>query len=66
MGRSVDVDDLIDPARVAEIIGLSNPNGVSVYERRYPDFPKPAVATGRCRLWIRAEVVEWAAGRGSR
>ena len=47
MGRSVDVDDLIDPARVAEIIGLSNPNGVSVYERRYPDFPKRAVETGR-------------------
>ena len=63
MGRKVDVDDLVDTAAVAEIVGLSNPNGVSVYQQRYDDFPEPIISRGRCRLWLEADIVSWAAQR---
>lgn len=59
----IDPADLIDPPEVAEIIGLGNPNGVSVYRRRYADFPVPVVEKGRCVLWLRQDVETWARGR---
>lgn len=62
----IEIDDLADAADVAELIGLSNPNGVSVYRRRYADFPEPVVEKGRCLLWIRSDVVAWSAGRPRR
>jgi len=64
MGRKIDVDELVDPAQVAEILGLTNPNGVSVYQSRYEDFPEPVVSRGRCRLWVEAEIRAWVSGRG--
>lgn len=54
--RRIDPDDLLSPAEVAERIGLSNPD-LSVYERRYEDFPAPTVDKGRyVRLWLRQDV----------
>ena len=57
----VDVVDLIDARGVAEILGLSHPNSVSTYQRRYATMPRPAVdlGSGRCKLWLRTEVVAW-------
>lgn len=63
MAQNVDPDDLIDAAEVAPIIGLNNPKGVSVYSDRYEDFPNPAVAKGRCVLWVRSDIEKWAADR---
>ena len=67
MGRLVDVDDLLDAEQVAERLGLSSRNAVSVYRRRYSDFPLPAIdrPTGRCQFWVRADVDEWASSRSS-
>jgi predicted DNA-binding transcriptional regulator AlpA len=59
----VDTDDLIGLGQVAEIIGLSNPYGVSVYRKRYEDFPLPVVEQGRCQLWLRREIAEWVRSR---
>lgn len=59
----IDPIDLLDPSEVAELIGLGNPGGVSVYRRRYPDFPAPVVEKGRCVLWRRQEVEQWARHR---
>jgi predicted DNA-binding transcriptional regulator AlpA len=58
----VDTNDLIDARDVAEIIGLSQPGNVSLYQRRYPDMPRPVVTLGRgrCMLWLRPEVEAWA------
>ena len=56
----IDPADLIDPSQVAEIVGLSNVGGVSVYRKRYADFPAPAVEKGRCVLWLRGDVERWA------
>jgi predicted DNA-binding transcriptional regulator AlpA len=58
----VDTNDLIDARGVAEILGLSHPNNVSVYRHRYIDMPPPVVSLGRgrCSLWLRPEIEGWA------
>ena len=58
----VDTSDLIDARGVAEILGLSQPGNVSLYQRRHPDMPRPVVSLGRgrCMLWLRPEVEKWA------
>jgi predicted DNA-binding transcriptional regulator AlpA len=70
MPDRVDPADLIDARGVAEVLGLSQPGNVSLYQRRYPDMPRPVVdlGRGRCKLWLRPEVEDWsqdviAAGR---
>jgi glutathione-regulated potassium-efflux system ancillary protein KefG len=58
----VDTNDLIDARAVAEILGLSHPNNVSVYQHRYDDMPRPVIAMGRgrCKLWLQPEIERWA------
>lgn len=65
MVPSVDTEDLIDARGVAEILGLAQRNTVSLYQRRYPDMPRPVVDLGRARtkLWLRPEIENWAARR---
>ena len=65
MGRRVDVDDLINSAEVADLVGLTHINSVSTYLRRYPDFPRPVVdkSDGQIRLWLREEVGTWLESR---
>ncbi len=61
MGRSVDVDNLVSAAEVAEILGLRHHNSVTTYLHRYPDFPTPVVdkSNGRIRLWEVRDVLAW-------
>ena len=61
MGRSVDLDDLIDVGEVAALLGLAHKNSVTTYMRRYEDFPAPALefAEGKCRAWVREDAEEW-------
>jgi predicted DNA-binding transcriptional regulator AlpA len=58
----IDTKDLIDARGVADILGLSAPNTVSVYQHRYPDMPRPVVnlGRGRCMLWLRPDIEQWA------
>ena len=65
MGRTVDIDDLIDVGEVARILGLSHNNSVTTYLQRYADFPRPVLllVRGRCRAWVRQDVVAWVVGR---
>jgi predicted DNA-binding transcriptional regulator AlpA len=66
----VNTEDLIDAHGVAELLGLSHPNSVSTYQRRYPDMPRPIVrlGNGKTLLWLRPDVERWASrtGRGKR
>jgi len=66
VGRLVDVDDLLDAHGVAALLGLSHPNAVSTYRRRYHDFPDPVIdfGSGRCLLWHRDDVEGWRPRRG--
>ncbi len=59
-----DPDDLVDSDEVAAIIGLANRRGISVYQHRYEDFPAPVIIKGRCLLWVRQAVEEWARKTG--
>ncbi len=61
-------EDLTDAHGVAEILGVAYRNTVSVYQRRYPDMPRPVVdlGPGRPRLWLRPEIEAWAATRRRR
>jgi predicted DNA-binding transcriptional regulator AlpA len=66
MSPRVDTNDLVDAQEVAEILGLAQRNTVSLYQRRYPDMPRPVVdlGVGRPRLWLRTEIIRWAKRAG--
>jgi predicted DNA-binding transcriptional regulator AlpA len=59
----IDPVELVNAQEAAPLIGLSNPSGVSVYRRRYSDFPRPIVEKGQCVLWLRSEIEAWARSR---
>ncbi|MCA1705301.1 MAG: hypothetical protein LC808_19400 [Actinobacteria bacterium] len=67
MTPRVRTEDLIDAREVAELLGLSHPNSVSTYQRRYAGMPRPVVnlGQGRCRLWLRPEIEKWAKEHGT-
>ena len=68
MGRLVDLDDLIDVGEVATLLGLAHKNSVTTYMRRYEDFPLPIIefADGKCRAWLRHDIVSWQVKRAPR
>lgn len=57
----VNTDELCDAHEVAGMLGLSHPNSVFGYLRRYDDLPRPVVRVGRSRvaLWLRPEIEAW-------
>jgi hypothetical protein len=62
MGRMVDVDDLVDRAGVARILGLSGPTCVDRLIRTDQRFPSPVWTSfgGRFRLWLQADIIAFA------
>lgn len=65
MSPRVNTEDLIDAHGVAEILQLAQANSVSLYQRRYPDMPRPVIDLGpkRPMLWLRSEIEEWSRSR---
>ncbi|HQZ35359.1 MAG TPA: hypothetical protein PK020_13115 [Ilumatobacteraceae bacterium] len=61
----MEVDDLLDAAQVADLIGLSSRKSISTYRRRYPDFPEPVLVRERCIFWHRPDVMAWLRARHS-
>ena len=61
----MDLDDILDAADVAPIIGVADARSVSTYRRRFDDFPHPVLRShgGRCQFWLRQEVEAWQAKR---
>lgn len=62
----IDPGELLDATEVAEMLGLSNRTAVSVYRRRYGDFPVPVIEKSRCVLWARQDIQSWASDRPGR
>lgn len=67
MGRMVDLDDLVDAHEVADLLGLAHSNNVYLYQRRYPDMPRPVLEREgrRARFWLRSEMIAWRKRRSS-
>lgn len=63
MSPLVATEDLVDARAVAEILELSHPSAVSVYQHRYADMPRPVMdlGRGRAKLWLRPEIESWLA-----
>lgn len=63
MADQIDAHELLDATEVAELLRLARRTSVSVYRRRYQDFPEPVIEKSRCVLWRRSDVVAWAQAR---
>jgi hypothetical protein len=65
MSPIVRTEDLADAQQLADLLGLTHPNSVSTYQRRYRDMPRPVLDLGRGRpkLWLRPDVDAWRANR---
>jgi len=52
----------VDAHGIATMLGLSHPNSVSTYLRRYPEMPRPVIdlGPGRPKLWLHPEIDAWA------
>ena len=61
----IDLDELLDADEVAALLRLSSRSAISVYRSRYGAFPEPVLdrGTGKCRFWLRSEILEWNADR---
>jgi predicted DNA-binding transcriptional regulator AlpA len=56
------MEDNINTARIAEILGVSREHVTDRVTKR-PDFPKPKINRSRkMRYWSEREVLRWAAG----
>ena len=68
MGRTVDLDDILDAAAVAQLIGVTDARSVSTYRARDAEFPAPILVSsgGRCQYWLRQDVEAWQAKRQQR
>jgi len=62
----INTDDLIEAVGVTALLGLAQRTSVSVYQRRYPDMPRPVMdlGPGRPLLWSRSALISWATARG--
>jgi predicted DNA-binding transcriptional regulator AlpA len=68
VAQKIDPDDLIDVGEVQALLGLAQPNAVSLYLKRYEDMPRPIVvrSNGKTRLWLRQEMEAWATARSKK
>ena len=66
MAPRVSTEDLIDAQGVADLLHLAQRTSVSVYQKRYPDMPRPIVDLGHGRpmLWLRPEILKWVRASG--
>ena len=66
MGRSIDLDDLVDAPEIARRVGLKGPQAVHNWRSRYEDFPAPVAVFGKAVLWDWQEVERWLEESGRR
>ena len=54
--------DLVGAQEIADLLGVSRQR---VYQlANLPDFPRPVADLAQGRVWLRADVVAWAKGKG--
>ena len=58
-GRRVRVDDIVGTKVIAERLGYSHPQAVSMLWRRNPDFPNPIIRLGTAYGWSWTDIEAW-------
>ena len=64
MGRTLDADDLVGAAEIAERLGLAQVQTVHTWRRRYDDFPEPVARLRQALIWSWPDVDAWARSSG--
>jgi hypothetical protein len=64
MGRRLDVDKLVGAAEIADRLGITHPETVHAWRRRYPDFPQPVAHLRQALIWHWPDVERWARRTG--
>lgn len=64
MAESVDPDQLVTTADIADRLGLSHAETVHAWRRRSIGFPEPVLNRGRLLLWNWPDVERWARATG--
>lgn len=64
VSRSIEADDIVGPAEIAERLGLQNANTLNLWRRRHADFPSPVKILRSGSLWSWQEVEVWARRTG--
>jgi len=59
MGRSCDVSQLVGATEIAKRLGLSRPQIVHTWRRRYGEFPEPVLVLDMGHLWYWPDVESW-------
>lgn len=66
MDKSVDIDDLVDTAEIAERLGLASSSVVRDWRRREVGFPAPVLTLRIGAIWHWPDVAAWAEATGRR
>lgn len=64
VAEPVDPDLLVGAAEIADRLGLSHPQSVHSWRRRYEDFPQPRVVLEQAMLFYWPDVEAWARRTG--
>jgi hypothetical protein len=64
VGRTVDVEQLVGAAEIAERLGSDRTTFVHDLKRRHPDFPKPVAKLKAGLVWAWPDVEAWARATG--
>jgi len=64
MGRKLDVTDLVGAVEIAKRLGLSAPQVVYTWRKRYDDFPEPVATLAMGAVWAWQDVAAWAKRTG--
>jgi len=64
VGRRIDSDQLVGAAEIASRLGLTLPQTVHSWRRRYPEFPVPVAVLNMGLVWVWPDVEAWAKKTG--
>ena len=64
MGKRLDVSQLVGAAEIATRLGVSRPQVVHTWRRRYDDFPEPVLILDMGLIWYWPDVERWATASG--
>ena len=62
--RRLEIGQLVGAAELAARLGVSRPQVIHTWRRRYPDFPQPVLELDMGLIWFWPDVERWARSTG--